>query len=87
MSVRGLVQGVAFRHYTKVRARELELCGWVRNLDDGSVEVWAQGEVGALEQLVAWLRHGPPTARVDAVEVREVPPQSHARFVVLREPG
>ena len=87
VSVRGLVQGVAFRHHTKVRARELDLRGSVRNLDDGSVEVFAEGEREALDALVAWLRHGPPAARVDAVEVREVAPQSHARFVVLREPG
>ena len=40
--VRGIVQGVAFRHHTKVRARELGLAGWVRNLPDGSVEVTAE---------------------------------------------
>ncbi len=87
VSIRGLVQGVAFRHHTKVRARDLDLRGWVRNRDDGSVEVWAEGEVEALEQLVRWLEHGPPAARVEGVDVREVKTGGHALFVVLREPS
>lgn len=83
--VRGFVQGVAFRHHTKVRARELGLAGWVRNLPDGSVEVWAEGEVGALAELGRWLRTGPPAARVDGVEVTAEIPANLPRFVVWRE--
>jgi acylphosphatase len=83
--VRGLVQGVAFRHYTKVRARELGIAGWVRNLPDGSVEVWGEGEAAALEELDRWLRIGPPAARVQSVEISAESPANHARFVVLRE--
>lgn len=85
--VRGLVQGVAFRHHTKVRARELGLAGWVRNLPDGTVEVWAEGEADALDELHRWLRIGPPAARVAGVEVTAEIPASHARFVVQRESG
>jgi len=83
--VRGLVQGVGFRHHTKVRARELGLVGWVRNRPDGSVEVWAEGDAGRVAELDRWLRIGPPAARVDEVEVRDEPPAGHARFVVLLE--
>jgi len=83
--VRGLVQGVAFRHFTKMRARELELAGWVVNHADGSVEVWAEGPSDRLDQLVLWLRRGPPAARVESLDVRVEAPQGHPRFVVVSE--
>lgn len=85
--VRGLVQGVAFRHHTKVRARELGLAGYVRNLSDGSVEVWAEGDPTAVAELVRWLHAGPPAARVEGIDVRSVPAASHAGFVVVRDPA
>ncbi len=83
--VRGLVQGVGFRHHTKVRARELGIAGWVRNLPDGSVEVWAEGEASVLDELDRWLRIGPPGARVEGLEAAAKTPQFQAHFVVLRE--
>ncbi|TMG57453.1 MAG: acylphosphatase, partial [Chloroflexi bacterium] len=49
--VRGDVQGVGFRYYVQRKARQLGLPGWVRNNDDGSVELVAEGERDALEQL------------------------------------
>ena len=82
--VRGLVQGVAFRHFTKVRARELGLGGWVQNQDEGSVEVWAEGPRDKVEALVAWLRRGPPAAAVTRVEIEEREPGGHERFEVRR---
>jgi acylphosphatase len=82
--VRGLVQGVAFRWSTKTRARELGVAGWVRNLPDGSVEVWAEGPAVAVEDLVRWLGHGPPSARVEAVEVSDETPSGAERFEVSR---
>jgi len=82
--VRGTVQGVAFRWYTKERARELGLAGWVQNLDDGSVEVWAEGAPSAVDELVRWLAHGPPAARVANVEVVDETPAGGSRFEVRR---
>jgi acylphosphatase len=67
----GRVQGVYFRDSTRTVARKLAICGVARNLADGSVEVVAHGGAGAVEELRAWLRRGPPQARVD--EVREMP--------------
>lgn len=64
------MQGVYFRAETRSQARRLGLGGWVRNLPDGSVEAVAEGERGAVEELVRWCRKGPPAARVDDVEVR-----------------
>jgi acylphosphatase len=80
--VRGTVQGVAFRWHTQERARELGLAGWVRNLDDGRVEAWIEGEASAVEEMLAWLRRGPPTARVAGVEVVEEALSGAERFVV-----
>ena len=68
----GKVQGVYFRHSTRVEAKRLAIRGSARNVPDGSVEVVAQGKSGAVEQLRVWLQHGPRDARVD--EVREAAP-------------
>jgi acylphosphatase len=48
-------------------ALRLGLAGWVRNLPDGDVEVWAEGDRDALADYRAWLEEGPPGARVEAV--------------------
>jgi acylphosphatase len=68
VAVRGRVQGVGFRWFVRERARELKLAGWVRNLADGSVEVFARGEGAALERLRRLLEAGPPGAHVTAIE-------------------
>ena len=70
--VSGRVQGVAFRAHTRAQALALDLRGHARNLADGRVEVLAVGDAGAIERLAAWLRHGPPSARVDAVHRESV---------------
>jgi len=68
--VRGMVQAVGFRQFVLIRARSLNLSGYVRNSDDGrSVEVVAEGPVAALEELLQHLRCGPFLSRVDEVEV------------------
>jgi acylphosphatase len=66
--VKGRVQGVGFRYALRDEAERLGLTGWVRNRADGSVEALVQGEVRAIERLVAWARRGPPAAHVTAVE-------------------
>jgi len=70
--VSGRVQGVFFRTSTRERALELGLRGHAVNLPDGRVEVVAGGDAEALEKLAAWLRHGPPMAKVERVERSEV---------------
>lgn len=66
--VSGKVQGVFFRASTQQHARHLGLRGYVRNLDDGRVEVVAAGADEALDALAEWLWQGPPSSRVDAVD-------------------
>ncbi len=68
--VRGSVQGVSFRYYTRLRARELGVTGWVKNLPDGSVAASIEGDEADVQSLVDWCRSGPPSARVDRVEAR-----------------
>ena len=70
--VSGTVQGVFFRQTCRQIARRHQLLGWVRNLSDGRVEVWAQGDERALEAFVDWLWTGPPRARVGGVESHDV---------------
>jgi len=72
--VRGRVQGVGFRWFVEREAHILGIAGWVRNNHDGSVEVLAQGTRDQVSGLHSRLREGPRAARVDAVEVSDVPP-------------
>ncbi|WP_288831262.1 acylphosphatase [uncultured Corynebacterium sp.] len=69
--VHGRVQGVGFRWWTRSRALELGLTGYAKNLDDGRVEVVAEGAEGGVEKLLELLREEPSTAqrpgRVDTV--------------------
>ena len=62
--VEGRVQGVWFRESTRQQAERLALRGYAVNLPDGSVEVLACGEPGALNRLEQWLHQGPPMAQV-----------------------
>jgi len=63
----GKVQGVYFRHSTRLEARRLGIRGLARNLPDGSVEVLAQGSPASVESLKLWLHRGPSHARVAGV--------------------
>lgn len=69
--IRGKVQGVGFRWWTASKARDLDLAGWVRNRIDGSVEAVVRGRAEAIGEMISACHRGPPSARVDAVEVRE----------------
>jgi acylphosphatase len=77
--VSGQVQGVTYRQNCRQTARALGLYGWVRNLADGRVEVWAQGEPDACDRLVDWLWAGPPSASVTGVEADSVAPDTTLR--------
>jgi len=67
--ISGLVQGVAYRYHMCHEARRLGVCGWVRNRRDGSVEALVSGEATAVAAIIAWARHGPPSAEVSHVAV------------------
>jgi len=68
INIHGVVQGVSFRYYTVREARRLKICGWVRNREDGSVQVEAEAEEPALTAFLEWCRVGPRWAKVSRVE-------------------
>lgn len=68
--VRGKVQGVGYRYFTRKKALELGLAGYAENLADGRVEVVAEGEKADLEHLIHHLRQGPRDARVEQLDVQ-----------------
>jgi DNA ligase D-like protein (predicted 3'-phosphoesterase) len=81
-SVSGQVQGVGFREATVRRAHELSVTGWVRNADDGTVAVHAEGPSRAVEQLVEFLHKGPRTASIGEVDVQTTKVEGHEQFAV-----
>jgi acylphosphatase len=64
-TVRGLVQGVGFRYSVLSEAKHIGVAGFVENRSDGSVHVEAEGSPEQLDRLEAFLRQGPPGARVE----------------------
>jgi len=66
--IEGRVQGVWFRESTRRQAQPLGITGYAKNMADGSVQVLACGEAGALDRLADWLKQGPPMAEVERVE-------------------
>ena len=71
--VNGRVQGVGFRWFVEREAAQLGIKGWVRNREDGSVEVMATGTTEQQRSLRAKLREGPRAARVDMVQESSAP--------------
>jgi len=69
--ISGRVQGVGYRNFAERSAQEAGVTGWARNLDDGRVEVHANGTSGQLEDFEARLRQGPRFADVRKVELME----------------
>ncbi|MEN3029035.1 MAG: acylphosphatase [Aquificaceae bacterium] len=81
--VSGIVQGVGYRAFTKRLGRSYGLSGWVRNLPDGRVEVFVQGDRDVVWSFVRELMEGPPAGRVDRMELfREVPRDEERDFTV-----
>ncbi|MEA5454928.1 acylphosphatase [Sinomonas sp. JGH33] len=67
-TVKGMVQGVGFRYWTRGEAARLGLVGSAGNRLDGAVEIVAEGDLEGVEQLLRWLQSGETPGRVDAVE-------------------
>ncbi len=78
----GAVQGVGFREATRRRARELGVMGWVRNEDDGTVAVHAEGSSAAIGTLIAFLRGGPAGAAVADVTTEDARVEGHEQFAI-----
>jgi acylphosphatase len=81
--ITGRVQGVSFRYYTRHKAIELGLVGWVRNLTDGRVEAVACGDARAMALFQNWLAQGSTLAKVTHIETKTLPYQQFDNFQIL----
>lgn len=78
--VSGRVQGVGFRFFARRAAEAEGVTGWARNLSDGRVETFVEGEEGAVDRYLAKIRRGPVGGRVDGVEIEEATPEGISSF-------
>lgn len=76
----GLVHGVSFRASMVRLAADAGVHGWVRNLPDGSVEAFLEGDDMMVQRVIDWAKLGPPRARVDRVDVKAASPRNHRDF-------
>ena len=83
--ITGNVQGVFYRVNTKNKADELSLTGWVKNISDGKVEIFAEGEEKNLKEFIKWCYNGSEGARVDEVKVewRDISKGEFEKFEIL----
>ena len=77
--IHGRVQGVFFRHHTKLMAEGLGLSGWVKNCTDGSVEAICSGSTERVDQMIDWLHVGPDSAVVSRVDIDSADDQISSR--------
>ena len=83
--VKGIVQGVFYRSSAQEKAQALNITGWVRNLQNGDVEMEAQGTQEQLDSLLLWAQSGPSPARVDSVSCNPCDAKHDEQdFLVLR---
>jgi acylphosphatase len=80
--IRGRVQGVGFRYFAQRAAEEFGLRGYVRNLDDGGVEVYALGPEEKLAELARLLHRGPRWAEVQAVDEQDAAVHPYGSFQI-----
>ena len=71
LRIHGRVQGVWYRESMRQQAQRLGVTGWVRNRSDGTVEAVVQGAAGAVEAMIEWARQGPPSAKVERVDIAD----------------
>jgi acylphosphatase len=81
--ISGQVQGVFFRNFIIEKAKEFDMKGFCRNMDDGSVEVVIEGKDESVEHMIRECRKGPPHARVDSIKIEDMPHQGFDSFKKL----
>ncbi len=81
--INGTVQGIFFRQFVKDNAEKLDIRGFVRNLEDGRVEVFAEGEADNVEKLIELCKQGPKHSQIRNVEIKEEKLQDFKEFKIL----
>ena len=74
LKIYGKVQGVFFRDSSRMKARELNLLGWVRNEQDGTIKIITEGEDKDLQRFIEWCKYGPDNAEVEKVDIKWTEP-------------
>lgn len=82
--ISGNVQGVGFRASMRRRAKNNDVTGWVKNLEDGRVEAVLEGEEEDVAKVMDWARKGPNIANVENIELEEGEPEFLETFEVIR---
>lgn len=87
LKIYGRVQGIFFRSSTEEKAKELELTGWVKNVNDGTVEVLAEGNQENLKKMLEWCKVGPRLAQVEKIaeDWQDITKKEFSDFMVLYE--
>ena len=83
--IHGKVQGVFYRQYCVAEALRLRIIGYVKNLPDGTVEIIAQGDNNALQQLCEWCKIGSPRSKVDRIETFDLQLEKLDGFRIIKE--
>lgn len=81
--IKGTVQGVFFRNFIKDNAIKLKLNGFVRNLENNNVEIFAEGEIDNVDKLCELCKEGPKHSIIKDVNVKETSFQDFKEFKVL----
>jgi acylphosphatase len=82
--VQGKVQGVFYRATAKEVADKLNIKGWIRNTQEGSVEIVASGDEPSLQSFIDWCQKGPEYAYVHSLVVSDAPEESFSAFTIKR---
>jgi acylphosphatase len=82
--IEGIVQGVGFRFFTQDKAQEYGITGYVKNLYDGSVEAYAEGEKDILEKFIKDLKQGPRMSRVERTDVQWIEPENNYESFTIK---
>ena len=70
--ISGEVQGINFRFFTKKKADELGIKGYIKNLENGNVEAIFQGDEDSIKKIINWCKKGPSSAKVDSIEINQI---------------
>ena len=81
--VSGTVQGVFFRANVRNKALELGLNGYAKNLDNGNVEIVAQGNEDKLKELIEFIKKGPGIAKVENIQIKHKEPENFKNFEII----
>ena len=81
--ITGTVQGVFFRGFVKENAEKLDVRGFVRNLEDGRIEIFLEGNPDEVNKMIELCKHGPKHSQIEKVEIKEERFQDFKGFKVL----